>query len=323
VAGKTRFAMSGPVRPFRFGLQVGSLMDRAELTETARMAEDLGYAVFSCTDHLDQSFPQLSPMLALATVAAATVYMELQPLVLANGLHHPVVLAKEAATLDVLSDGRFSHGLGAGWLAADFHNAGMEFHRPGIRVARVAEAIAILRGLQSGEPFDFQGKHYTVSGLAGSPVPRRAIPLLLAGSGPSLLSLGARKADTVALNPGLPPGFGDWQGGATPYADATDRKVHWIREAAAERIDDPEIQTSVMAGGITTGDPQALLAPVAAMLGVPVSKLAGSPHVLAGTVEQCVDTVRQWRERWGISYITFPAALAREMAPVVSALRGA
>jgi probable F420-dependent oxidoreductase len=313
--------MSGKTLPFRFGVSVGSVMDRAELIDTARMAEDLGYAVFSCTDHLDQAFPQLSPMPALATVAAATTRIELQPLVLANDLRHPVVLAKEAATLDLLSEGRFALGLGVGWLSADFRKAGMAFHRPGIRVARVAEAVEILNGLQSGEPLDFQGEYYTVSGLAGSPLPRRVpIPLLLAGSGRSLLALGARTADTVALNPGLPPGYGDWQSGATPYADVTDRKLEWIREAAGERFDELEIQTSVIAAGITADDPEKLLAPVAAMLGVSPSQLGGSPHVLAGTVEHCVATVRGWRDRWGISYITFPAAIAWEMAPVVSRL---
>ena len=298
-------------------------MDRAELLDTARMAEDLGYAVFSCTDHLDHAFPQLSPMVALAMVAAVTREIGLQPLVLANDLRHPVALAKEAATLDLLSGGRFALGLGAGWLAADFTRAGIEFHRPGTRVARVAEAIAIFRGLQSGQPFDFRGRHYTVSGLAGTPAPARTpIPVLVAGSGRALLSLAAREADTVALNPGLPLGSGDWRRGPTPYADVTDRKLDWIRNAAGSRLDTLEIQSTVLAGGVTPGDPEALLAPVAAMLGVPASKFSGSPHVLAGTVEHCVETVRGWRERWGISYITCPAAIARDLAPVVSALHG-
>ena len=314
--------MSHPAHPFRFGVQVGSLMDRTELLDTARMAEELGYAVFSCTDHLDNAFPQLSPMIALATVAAATSRIELQPLVLANDLRHPAVLAKEAATLDLLSEGRFALGLGAGWLAADFRNAGLDFRRPGIRVARVAEALEIVKGLLGGEAVDFRGEHYSVSGLAGTPLPKRKpVPLMVAGSGPSLLSIAARGADTVALNPGLPMGFGDWQQGPAPYADVTDRKLGWIRDAAGARFPGLELQTSVLAGGITDGDPGALLQPVASMLGVSPSQLAGSPHVLAGTVERCVETVRGWRERWGISYVTVPAALARELAPVVSALR--
>ncbi len=314
--------MNDPRQPFRFGVQVGSPMGRRELVETARMAEDLGYAAFSCTDHVDDAFPQLSPMVALATVAAVTTRIELQPMVLANDLRHPVVLAKEAATLDLLSEGRFALGLGAGWLAGDFRKAGMAFRRPGIRVARLAEAITILRGLLDDGPFDFEGEHYTVRGLELTPAPRRTpVPLLVAGSGPILLSLAARTADTVALNPGLPLDFGDWQEGATPYADVTDRKLAWIRDAAGERYANLEIQTSVIAGGITDGDPEPLLQPVATMLGVSSAQLAGCPHVLAGTVEHCIETVRGWRKRWGISYITVPAAIARELAPVVSALR--
>lgn len=314
--------MSDAPRPFRFGVQVGGVMDRSELVDTARTAEALGYSVFSCTDHLDYAFPQLSPMVALATAAAATSRIELQPLVLANDLRHPAMLAKEAATLDLLSEGRFALGLGAGWLAADFRNAGMDFYRPGLRVARVAEAIEVLRALLGGEAVDFEGRHYTVSGLTGSPRPARVpVPLMVAGSGPALLSIAACSADTVALNPGLSPGCGDWRQGATPYADATDRKLGWIRDAAGDRFPGLELQTSVVAGGITEGDPMEPLQPVAAMLGVSPSQLAGSPHVLAGTVEQCVARVRGWRERWGISYVTVPAALAREFAPVVQALR--
>jgi len=315
--------MTGSMRPFRFGVQLGGLMTRAELLDTAAMAEASGYAVLSCTDHLDHAFPQLSPMVTLATVAAVTTEIALQPLVLANDLRHPVVMAKEAATLDLLSGGRFALGLGAGWLGSDFTRAGIAFRRPGTRVARVAEAVAVFRGLLSGRPFDFHGEHYAVSGLAATPVPARTpVPVLVAGSGRSLLSLAARVADTAALNPGLPAGSGDWQRGPTPYADVTDRKLDWIRSAAGDRFDALEIQTSVVAGGITGGDPQDLLAPVAAMLGVPAAKLAGSPHVLAGTVEDCVAQVRTWRERWGISYVTFPATIARQMVPVVRALGG-
>jgi probable F420-dependent oxidoreductase len=308
---------------FRFGVLVGELMSQAELLETARMAEDLGYAVFSCSDHLDHMFPQLAPVVTLATVAAVTTSIELQPLVLANDFRHPVVLAKEAATLDLLSGGRFSLGIGAGWLAPDFNAAGIEFHRPGIRIKRVAETIAIFRGLQTGQPFSFQGEHFSISNLIGTPQPTRwPIPLLIGGSGRTMLSLAAREADTIALNPGLPLGSGNWQSGSTPYADVTDRKLEWIRAAAGDRINALEIQTSVLAGGITTGNPEALLTPLATMLGVTVAQLAGSPHVLAGTVEQCVETVRGWRERWGISHISFPAAIARDLAPVVGVLRG-
>ena len=298
-------------------------MSRTELLETARMAEDMGYAVFGCSDHLDHLFPQMAPMVTLATVAAVTTSIELQPLVLANDFRHPAVLTKEAATLDLLSEGRFSLGIGAGWLPADFSSTGIEFHPPDIRIKRVAEAIAIFKGLQTGEPFDFQGKHFCISTLTGTPQPVRSpIPLLVGGSGRLMLSLAAREADTIALNPGLPLGAGNWQTGPSPYADVTDRKLEWIRAAAGDRIDTLEIQTSVLAGGITEGDPEPLLAPLATMLGVPVEKLAGSPHVLAGTLEQCVETVLGWRDRWGISHITFPTTIARDLAPVVSALHG-
>ena len=191
-----------------------------------------------------------------------------------------------------------------------------------MRIARLEEAIAVLRGLHGGAPFDFAGEHYRITAMTGLPTPARPIPLMIGGSGPRMLALAARCADTVAINLGMPYGARSWRQGPTPYADITDRKLDWIRAAAGERLPALELQTTVYGGGITDGDPAPLLAPLTNMLQVQASELAGSPHVLAGTQDECIAAVRGWRSRWGISYVTVPAEAMEDFAPVVAALRG-
>ncbi len=312
-----------PRRPFRFGVNFSAVMSRAELIDTAQKVEALGYDVFAVSDHLHPEFAQLAPLPTLATVAQHTRNIALQTLVLANDFRHPVMLANDAATLQELSGGRFQLGIGAGWFAPDYTASGIPFYRAPQRVARVAETVEVLRGLQTGEPFTFAGEHYSVSELAGIAVScAKPVPLLVGGSGPVLLSLAARRADTVGLNPGFPMSYGRWQKGATPYADATDTKMGWVLEAAGERARSLEVQSSVFAGGITEADPSTLFEPIVTAMGVTASQLEGCPHFLAGPLEHCVDAVRTWRERWGISYITFPHTLAESMAPLVAQLRG-
>ncbi len=312
--------MTPTVRPFRFGASIAGPDPARPIGEVAREIEDLGYAVLSCPDHLNYPDSPLEPMVLLTAAAATTRHVELQPLVMANGLRHPALLAKQAATLDLLSGGRFALGMGAGWYGPDFSAPGLPFPRPGERIAQLAEAIAVIRGLHSAEAFSFAGKYYTVENMTGKPLPtRRPMPLLIGGAGPRMLALAAREADTVALNLGTPFGA-KLPDSPTPYAAATDDKLRWIRAAAAERADPPEIQAMVFAAAITDGDPLAPLQPLAAMLNVAPEALTDSPHVLVGSVQQCVDTVQAWRERWGISYLTIPGDSAAEMAPVVAAL---
>ncbi|MDZ7782817.1 MAG: TIGR03621 family F420-dependent LLM class oxidoreductase [Halioglobus sp.] len=314
--------MSHTTKPFRFGVNVPQIDVVRELSDAAREAEDLGYEVFSCPDHLNFPNTPLEPMAALAWAGAVTATIELQPLVLANDFRYPALLAKQAATLDLLSGGRFALGLGAGWFGPDFQATDIPFHRPGVRIARLEEAIDIIRGLHRGEPFDYQGNHFTIAGMTGTPRPvREPIPLMIGASGPKMLGLATRRADTVALTLGLPIGMAK-PDSPKPYAEITDRKVQWLRDAAGDQLPALEIQTTVFGGGITGGDTGPLLAPLGDMLRVPVSEFDDCPHVLAGPLEHCVETVKCWRERWGISYVTLPGQMMREMAPLVAALRG-
>ena len=307
-------------RPFRFSVQVGGVpKSAADYVETAKAAEDLGYEAFSVPDHLDD---QLAPMVALTAVAAATTTIQLQPLVLANDYRHPAVLAKEAATLDLLSDGRFVMAIGAGWMLSDYEQAGLQHDRARLRIERLSESITVLKGLFSGDPFSFSGDHYTITDMTGTPKPvRETIPFLIAGGARKILSLAAREADIVAFNPSIPKGMIDESIAPSAMADATDEKLEIVKQAAGARFDEIELQTSVFIATITD-DAMGVAGLVAPALGGTAESALHSPHVLIGSVEECIERVQSWRERWGISYISIVGQSMHDMAPVVSALAG-
>ncbi len=176
-------------KPFRFAAQLGSSPDGTAKgwAEQARRVEDLGYATLLMPDHFET---QLAPIPALAAVADATSTLRMGSLVFGNDYRHPLVLAKEMATLDVLSNGRFEASLGAGWMRTDYEQAGITYDAPGVRVDRFSEAIAVIKGLLSTDgPFSFSGDHYSVTEhtLAPRPVQQPRPPLIIGGGGKRVL----------------------------------------------------------------------------------------------------------------------------------------
>ncbi len=309
--------MSRASRPIRFGIQASGLWTAEEFVAFARKAEDLGYSALTLPDHFDG---QLAPLIALMAAADATTTLRLQSLVLGNDYRHPVIVAKEAATLDLLSGGRFDLGLGAGWMRSDYESAGMPYDKPSVRIARLREAVTIIKRCLSGERFSFEGEHYQVHDFAGSPMPVQSPPpLLLAGGGQKMLTLAGNEADTVGLNPGLAAGVIDERAGASATEAATDAKIGWVKAAAGERFAAIELQTRLHMA-VITDDREGLAEAMAPALGVTPADALRSPHALAGTVEQCVETIEWWRERWGITYVTFSGSALDEFAPVVAAL---
>ena len=193
-------------RKFRFGVQASTARTGAEWAEQARTIEDLGYSTLFMPDHFVDA--ALAPMVALPFAAAATTTLRIGMLVLGNDYKHPAVVAKEAATLDVLSDGRLEFGLGAGWMTADYDALGLTYDRPGVRIDRLAEALAVVKGAWGDGPFDFAGEHYTINAYDGLPTPvqRPRPPILVGGGGQKLLRLAGREADIVGINPILSAG---------------------------------------------------------------------------------------------------------------------
>ncbi|NNE72841.1 MAG: TIGR03621 family F420-dependent LLM class oxidoreductase [Acidimicrobiales bacterium] len=307
-------------RPFRFSLQGSGISSPAEWTELARKAEDLGYSALSMSDHFDDQF---APLIGLTAAAAATTDLRLLTLVLANDYRHPVLLAKEAASLDLFSSGRLELGIGAGWMQADYEGAGLAYDRPGIRIERLGEAVTVVKGLLRAEPFQFAGEHYQVD-MTGYPAPhqRPHPPIMIAGGGRKILSLAGQHADIVGLNPGLAAGVIDHRAGPTATANATDQKLAWIKAAAAERFPAIELQTRIHLAMITD-DRDAVAEAMAGALGLTTDEAKTSPHQLVGSVNECIETLHAWRERWGITYIGLSHAAIDDMAPVVAALTGA
>jgi probable F420-dependent oxidoreductase len=307
------------LHPFRFGVTAPTVLSGPAWLERVRRIEQLGYSIIHVPDHFRE---QLAPVPALTAAALATTRLRVGSLVFSNDFRHPVVLAKEAATIDVLSGGRFELGLGSGWLREEYDQAGISFDAPGTRIERLTEAVAIVKGLLGGEPVTFAGRHYTITGLRGRPTPvqRPHPPLLIGGGGRRTLSLAAREASIVGL---VPRARRD--GGGLDRADfgeaALEEKVSWVRDAAGDRFGALELHTLIQA--VLVSDRRSTAAEqVAARFGAGRESLLESPYVLSGTVGEICETLRRRREAYGISYLTVFDRDLDTFAPVVERLAG-
>jgi probable F420-dependent oxidoreductase len=311
----------GTAHKFRFGVQASTARTPAEWSEQARKIQGLGYSTLFMPDHFVDT--DLAPMVALSFAAAATETLRIGMLVLGNDYKHPAVAAKEAATLDVLSGGRLEFGLGAGWMTADYSALGLQYDPPGTRIARLAEALAVVKGAWGDEPFDFAGDHYRITGYDGLPKPvqQPRPPILVGGGGRKVLTLAGREADIVGINPILRAGEIGADAARDTLGDSTRRKIGWVREGAGERVDDVELQIRYFVAAITD-DPQALAEAMAPAFGVEPAEALDSGGVLAGTVDQVCDTLVARREEWGVSYVVFGDDQYEQFAPVVERLAG-
>jgi probable F420-dependent oxidoreductase len=305
---------------FRFGIQLSQPFAGSTWSETARQVEALGYSTLFVPDHFGD---QLAPITALAVAAEATTTLRVGALVFDNDYRHPVTLATETATLDLLSGGRVELGLGAGWMRTDYEQSGIAYDPAGVRVDRFAEALEVITRLFADGPVDFAGEHYTITGLEGLPKPHTpgGPPVIVGGGGKRVLSIAARHADIVGINPNLASGAIGAEVVADAMADRVDEKVGWVREAAGERFDDLELNVLSFLSTVTD-DPAGLAGGVAEMFGASAEEVLATPSVVVGTVAGICDTLIERRDRWGFSYYVFQADSAATMAPVVAALAG-
>jgi probable F420-dependent oxidoreductase len=310
----------GEARGFRFAVQEHRAASAQSWKDKARQVESLGYSALYLPDHFTD---QLGPVASLMSAADATTRLRIGSLVFDNDYRHPVVLAKEAATLDLLSDGRFDLGLGAGWMASDYEQAGIPFDSAGTRIGRMEEALQIIKGLFAGGPFSFAGEHYQIKELDGSPVPvqKPHPPILLGGGGRRMLRLAAREADIVNVNFDLREGRVSPELVRTGLAAATDEKLTWVRDAAGSRIDHIELSVTIFLVTITD-DRESLALAMAGALGSEPKEMLDSPHFLIGTVDEMVEVLQRRRDRYGLSYVIVPGEVAEQFAPVVARLAG-
>jgi probable F420-dependent oxidoreductase len=299
------------------------------LTDVARRAEALGFDGMFVADHLRN---MLGPLAVMTHVSAVTEKLKVGVAVMNNDLRHPAVTAQELAAIDQLSGGRLIVGLGAGWAEPEYRQAGLQYDRPGVRIARLEEAIAVYKGLFQG-PVDHSGEHYQVSGFAAFPrtLQRPYPPFFIGGGGRRLLQLAAREAQLVGISlRASADGRMDLTNGSAP---ATDEKLGWIREAAGSRLGELDFHTHAFYhGALITDDARGELRRLAdwqqANLGHHLSEaeLAESPHAFVGSVDQVVDKLLQARERWGINCLTLDEVEGfgrpEQFEPVMARLHG-
>ena len=311
-------------RPFRFSVGGGAPQSAKALAERARKAESLGYSTYVISDHL---LDVLSPIPALATIAAVTETLRIGMFVLNNDLRHPAVLHQELATLDVLSDGRLEIGIGAGWNEPEYKASGIPFDAVPVRVSRLEESIAVLKGLFADEKLTHTGPHYTIVEMDGRPKPvqKPHPPILIGGGGKRVLRLAGREAQIV----GFAPRIGG-TGGAFESCtfEATREKVAWVREAAGARFEELELNTyPSFRPASVTNEPKKAAEELLARLnkgtpsGLSVEDLLDSPHVFIGTVDQLVEKFARLRNELGISNIMIGSGID-DFAPIVERLAG-
>jgi probable F420-dependent oxidoreductase len=306
--------------PFRFAVQLSNAPSGAAWRQLARKTEDLGYSTLFMPDHLGD---QWAPLVALTVAAEATTTLHVGTLVLDNDFRHPVILAKEAATLDLLSDGRLELGLGAGWMRDDYDQSGIAYESPNTRVARLTEAVAVMKELWADGHGDFKGEHYTVTGANGLPAPhRRPHPRLLIGGGsPTVLALAAREADIVGVNPRLTEGFYGPQAIASAAPEYYDERVAWVRRAAGARFDSIEIQSLTFVVHVVPNG-RHLIEQLAPTVNMTPEQAAHTPAALVGSVGELVETLEHRRRRWAMNYWVVHEAEMEAFAPVVARLTG-
>ncbi|MCX5042240.1 LLM class F420-dependent oxidoreductase [Aldersonia sp. NBC_00410] len=319
---KFRFAAGGEGNPEEGGAR--------KFIRLAQQAEDYGYDSFMIPDHLG---PQVSPIAALGALAVATEKIRLGTAVLANGFRHPAILAKDAATIDVLSKGRLELGIGAGWMKEEFDKAGIAYDRPGLRIEKLDEALTILDVLLRGQECNFEGKHYQIRGLKGSPRPRQGPrpPLAVGGGGPKMLALAAKHADIVSVVPVTTAEGKLRLSGIT--MEKTVERVELIKQAAGARFADIELNWTITTIVITDDREKVAEMALAALdKGFPpnmdvdvqlsVEEILNSPYIAIGTFEEIADQVRAVRAQTGMSYVgVFPTQMDA-FAPIITLLKG-
>ncbi len=312
------------MRPFRFGvIGITPAPTMQAWIDRAQHVEALGYSTLHFTDHFDRS--PVSPLPMIAALAAHTTSLTLGTLVIDNDFRHPAVLAKEIATLDLITGGRIEIGLGAGWMSDDYDVSGIVYESAGVRISKLGETLCILDDVLRGGPTDFAGSHYTVASLLSIPSPT-TVPrprLIVGGGGDRVLRLAARHADVVSVNWNVGTGHAGVEAVRSGGPEATIHKVQVIRSAAGDRFGDIELHLVAYLTAISDDVNTALSELIAGRgLDLAPADIVASPHCLVGSPEEIVDRLIELRETLGFSYISVYDTVFEDFAPVVAALAG-
>src|SRR3989475_9247922 len=309
------------MKPFRFGINMRDAKSRAEWQDKARKVEALGYSVLLVPDHLAA---MLATIPAVMSAADATTRLRVGTNVVNNDLRHPVLLAREAATMDLLTEGRLELGLGAGYMRVEYDQVGLRFDRGGIRVERLAESVPIIKGLLSGAEVNFAGQHYRVTGHTIHPLPvqRPHPPIIIGGNGLRLLTLAAKEADIVNLT-----GITFTRGGTLPdmsgwMAPGIEERMRVVREAAGQRFGSLVLSAQVQRVIVTDRRREAAEELRKSWKELSVEEILEAPYALIGSVGEMVVALHARRDGWRLSYfVTFELYL-ETLVPLVARLTG-
>lgn len=286
----------------------------AQLGALARRLEGEGFDQVQAADHLGVG----SPFSVLAVVAAATTELGVGTLVCNNDFWNPVLLAREAATVAQLSDGRFELGVGAGHAQVEYEAAGIGYDRPAVRVERLSESVDVLRRLLDGGTVTHAGEHHRLAGAATGIELADRVPLLVGGNGDRVLALAAQHADAVGFT-GFTSGTGQVHSDLSHFTwDGLADRIDHVRRVAGDRF--PELELQVLVQQVATGDRRLLAEATAAAFDQPVERLLDSPFVMFGSLDDHVEHCARLTEL-GISRLTaFEGRGADQLAPVIARL---
>jgi probable F420-dependent oxidoreductase len=309
-----------PSRPFRFAADLQHPLPGLTWADSVRAVETLGYSTVFVPDHFHEGY---GPIASLAVAAAVTTTLNVGPLVLDCDFRHPAVLARELATIDLISEGRLEVGLGAGWRRLDYEQSGIPMDPPKVRVDRMIEHTRVLKGLFSGEPVTFQGEHYRITDLDGTPKPHRpeGPPFLIGGGGRRVLRFAAANVDIVGVNASIHSGEIDTAAAHDALPASIDEKVGWVRDAAGDRLAELEINAWLSVAEITD-DAAGTAETLSGFFEASPADVLASPLTLVGSPGQVVERLQERRERWGYSYTVIPGHRLDAFAPIVAQLTG-
>jgi probable F420-dependent oxidoreductase len=316
---------------FRFAVQATNASTGREWKRFTRKVEDMGYSTLFLADHYLGPGPaqreahtprqDLAPIAAIASAAAYTKTLRVGCRVFCIDYHVPAVLAKEVATLDLLSKGRLEFGIGAGWSSVEYDAIGLTFDSPGTRIARMKEVVGLVKAHCSGVELNFVGQYAKAVGYVGTPPPAQQPhpPIMIGGGGRRVLSYAGRTADIVSIN--TVPFVARNEDDLTPQEEAV-RRLEYVRAAAGERFHDIEIESSPYFVSVGYGSPKNALEQLSAKTGFEIDVLADHPNVLTGEPDAIADILQARRDTLGVSYITVQQSQVERFAPVVARLTG-
>jgi probable F420-dependent oxidoreductase len=301
-------------------VQLSGAGDREEWRTKARRIEDLGYSTLFIPDHFGN---QWAPLVALTAAADATTTLRIGSLVFDNDYRHPVVLAREVATLAIVSDERVEFGIGAGWLRSDYEQSGFVFDAPGVRIDRMVEGLQIMKDLWSKGVSSRSGQHYSVHGVHGVPMPAGTDhpPIIIGGGGRRILTIAAREADIIGFSPSLAEGSVGLATAKSATAKRFRERVAWVKEAAGARLGALEFQVLTFAVQVTENREQ-FIEDAAPLFELTPEEVSETPLALVGTVAEICETLLARREEYGFSYWVVHEENIGDFAPVVAAMTG-